>query len=170
MKNHFRAVILRKLEMEKFFVAEAKIGKGVFARAPLEPRETIFFVSGRLIDYDAARSHPTGQNSFQVGLQSYIYPLSPSSYLNHSCSPNAGLTDDIRVIALRQIAPGEEIVFDYSTSMLERDWELDCLCGSPQCRGRIRDFDRLPRSLQSKYISLGIVQKFILDEIRAPSI
>lgn len=154
--------------MEKFFVAKGRIGSGVFAKVPIEPLEPIFFVTGRLIDYTAARDHPTGENTFQIGRNSYIYPLYPSRFLNHSCAPNAGLKDDITLVALRQISPGEEITFDYSTSMLERDWEMPCQCGTPACRRLVQDFDLLPLDLQRHYISLGIVQQFILNELSLP--
>jgi hypothetical protein len=54
--------------------------------------------------------------------------------------------------------------------MLERHWELDCCCQTSQCRGRIRDFDLIPLSLQRHYLSIGVVQSFIataLEEIDA---
>ena len=63
--------------------------------------------------------------------------------------------------------PGEEIRFDYSTTMLERAWELNCACGSPRCRGLIQDFDLLPIALQTFYLRLGIVQNFIVNEIES---
>lgn len=153
--------------MEKVIVNESPLGRGVFARVPIEQGETIFFVAGKLIDFEASRT-PGGEYSIQIGEKIYVDPISPSRFLNHSCQPNAGLVDDIRLIALRQIVPNEEICFDYSTSMLERHWELDCLCGSENCRRVIRDFDLLPTPIQRHYISLGIVQSFILKEIGAP--
>ena len=58
-----------------------------------------------------------------------------------------------------------EIVFDYSTTMLERHWELDCGCKSQHCRLRIRDFDLIPATLQRHYLSLGIVQSFIVSAL-----
>ena len=38
--------------------------------------------------------------------------------------------------ATRDVAPGDEITFDYCTS---NDWPQDwtCACGAPACRGRI---------------------------------
>lgn len=151
---------------EKIYVSESQIGRGVFAKLPLQPREIIFYMNGKLIDFEKSIDH-MGEYSVQIGPQSYVDPISPARYLNHSCAPNAGFVDDISLIALRPIACGEEIRFDYSTTMLERHWELDCSCGAAACRGRIRDFDFIPPDLQDYYLELGVVQSFILEEVAA---
>lgn len=151
----------------KVYVSESNLGQSVFAKTRLEPRETIFYLTGRLIDFDEAVSIPQGEYSVQIGINRYIDPWSPARYLNHSCAPNSGFVDEIRLIATRVILPGEEIRFDYSTTMLERCWELDCACGAPQCRGVIQDFDLLPIALQTYYLRLGIVQDFIVNEIES---
>lgn len=151
---------------EKIYVSESMIGRGVFAKLPLKPRELIFYMNGKLIDFEKSIAH-MGEYSVQIGAHSYVDPISPARYLNHSCAPNAGFVDDISLIALRPIAPGEEIRFDYSTTMLERHWELDCSCGAAGCRRRIQDFDLLPYDLQQHYLELGVVQSFILEEVAA---
>jgi len=151
----------------KIYVSDSALGLGVFAKVPIEPRETIFYLTGKLIRFDEAAAATHGEYSIQIGIDSYVDPYSPARYLNHSCVPNSGFVDEIRLIALRQINPGEEIRFDYSTTMLERYWELDCSCGVSQCRQRIKDFDLLPIALQTHYLRLGIVQDFIVNEIES---
>ena len=155
----------RALMSSKIYVSDSTLGQGVFANVPIEPRETIFYLTGKLIRFDEAAAATHGEYSIQIGIDSYVDPYSPARYLNHSCAPNSGFVDEIRLIALRQIKPGEEIQFDYSTTMLERYWELDCSCGVSQCRQRIRDFDLIPIALQTHYLRLGIVQDFIVNEI-----
>lgn len=150
---------------EKIYISESTLGRGVFARVPIHPKETIFYLTGKVIDFDEAVALPHEAYVIQVGIDRYIDPYSPAKFLNHSCNPNSGFVDEIRLIATRAILPGEEIRFDYSTTMRERHWELDCHCGSPQCRQRIRDFDLLPVALQTYYLKLGIVQNFIVEEI-----
>ena len=80
--------------------------------------------------------------------------------VNHGCDPNAGfLAGETVLHALRDIQPGEEIVWDYSTSIAEPGWKMACRCGSAQCRGIIRpwaelsteDRDRL-RSTALRYL------------------
>jgi hypothetical protein len=38
-----------------------------------------------------------------------------------------------------------------------------CLCGSPECRGRIAGFETLPLKLRRKYVQLGIVGSFAAE-------
>ena len=151
---------------EKVYISQSSLGLGVFARVPLVPREHIFYMNGKQIGFEQSIAH-MGEYSVQIGVKTYVDPISPARFLNHSCAPNTGFVNGISLIALDRIQPGEEIRFDYSTTMLERHWELDCECGARQCRRRIRDFDLLPDSLQDYYIRLGVVQGFILNEIAA---
>jgi len=50
--------------------------------------------------------------------------------------------------------------------MDEDDWELDCICESKNCRKKISDFKHLPKAIQQKYIKLGIVPKYILENLK----
>lgn len=71
------------------------------------------------------------------------------------------------MVVLRRIAASEEIRFDYSTTMWEGIWHLDSRCGSSRCRGVISDFPLLPMELQTSYLRLGIVQRFIVERLGA---
>jgi hypothetical protein len=67
-------------------------------------------------------------------------------YMNHSCEANSmspGLWP--MEIAVRDVAPGEQLTSDYGALNLERSFT--CLCGKPACRGTVRpeDFDRYAR-------------------------
>ena len=58
-------------------------------------------------------------------------------FINHSCDPNCETEDDndhIYVVAIRDIAAGEELTYEYNLYDSE-DEEGDCHCGAPQCRG-----------------------------------
>lgn len=58
------------------------------------------------------------------------------AYLNHSCDPNCEI-DEIKervwILALRDIAAGEELLWDYN--LYDDDDPAPCHCGSPKCRG-----------------------------------
>ncbi len=71
-------------------------------------------------------------------------------WINHSCEPNVLSTCWEFDVAVRDIAAGEEITNDYSTLNLEYD--LDCLCAAPTCRGVIRasDFEDLADSMDQQ--------------------
>jgi SET domain-containing protein len=65
----------------------------------------------------------------------------PINFINHSCEPNAGYDGRDQIVALRQIAAGEEIRMDYGTYSFSFDHEFKCTCGSVLCRGRVRGTD-----------------------------
>lgn len=105
-------------------------------------------------------------NYVQIGFDLYIYPFPPALYLNHACDPNTGVRDGTEVVALKGVEAGTELTFDYSTSMAEDAWEMDCACGAAGCRRRIRDFKYLPRELQLYYIERGVVGDFCVEDAR----
>ena len=58
-------------------------------------------------------------------------------YINHSCSPNAEARfeqGEVWIVALRDIAVGEEITFNYSYD-LEDYKNHPCYCGASTCTG-----------------------------------
>jgi hypothetical protein len=72
--------------------------------------------------------------------------------------------DRVAQIALRDIAAGEELTFDYSTTMSGDDWTMACTCGSPLCRGTIAEFTKLPASLRKRYRKLRIVPAYVVAD------
>lgn len=148
----------------KIELKECKHGKGLFATETIQEGELIFFVNGRIVTYEEGLRLPCGgDHSVQIGPDLYVDPQYPSKYINHSCEPNAGIRDDLSVVAIRRIEPGDEVTFDYSTCILERAFRLKCECGEANCRGWIGDFDELSEETKLKYIRLGVVQPFIMD-------
>jgi hypothetical protein len=72
-----------------------------------------------------------------------------SRWINHACDPNTDVDTqwepgDRRIrawwVALREIAPGEELTYDYAFAA---DVAEPCSCGSPRCRGLIVDPDEI---------------------------
>ena len=58
-------------------------------------------------------------------------------FINHSCDPNCETEEiDSRIFirAIRDIAAGEELVYEYHLYDSDDD-NADCYCGTPQCRG-----------------------------------
>jgi hypothetical protein len=58
-------------------------------------------------------------------------------FINHCCDPNCETEDDdgrIFVLALRDIAAGEELTYEYHLYDSD-DAEGDCYCGAENCRG-----------------------------------
>jgi hypothetical protein len=141
-----------------FAVQNCQTGRGVFATDTIPTGSLIMNYTGPLLKY-ADTSATT--LALQIGPDLYIGESGQADdFVNHSCDPNSGLRingTDVRLIAIREIKTAEQITFDYSTTMDEDDFEFDCLCGSPKCRGKIRDFKHLPTALRTHYASLGVV-------------
>ncbi|HSQ29056.1 MAG TPA: SET domain-containing protein-lysine N-methyltransferase [Gemmatimonadaceae bacterium] len=66
-------------------------------------------------------------------------------FINHSCDPNCdAVIDDGRIWieTIRDVAPGEELAYDYAYELEERHTpaakrQYPCSCGSAKCRGTI---------------------------------
>lgn len=147
------------------FIDQCNLGLGLFASRNIKRGETIFVFSGRVISDEEGKISP---NPIQIGTHLYIDPEQGwGRFINHSCQPNVGIVKNNIVIALQNISFRTEIRFDYSTTMLERHWTMECFCGAPQCRKIIKDFDLLPLKLQQYYLKLGIVQDFIVEHVKS---
>ena len=72
-------------------------------------------------------------------------------FMNHSCKPNAIVTNGLQVVALKPIYADEEILMDYSTTEIDPYWSMPCTCNSPSCRQRILPFHLLPLELRRIY-------------------
>ena len=148
------------------------LGKTVVALRNFRNGEEIMEFSGPQVKAEEipALQKPEDDRYLQIGRDLYLGASGGfDDFFNHSCCPNAGLVEkDERffLTAIEEIPAGEEILWDYSTYMDERDWEMGCLCGEKICRGVIRDFCFLPEALRNKYLHLGIVPKFIADQYR----
>lgn len=151
-----------------FYLDRTFCGWGLFAARHFVPGEFILEFSGRLISQ--AQTLELGSFSMypqQIGLDAYIDCQPPAAFLNHSCSPTAGMSGDRHLRALRALSPGHEITFDYSCSMWgDADGGLPCLCGSPHCRGRIDNFESLPRAVQAQRLASGQVSAYIIAELQ----
>ena len=128
-------------------------GKGVFAVAPIAEGETIIEYVGEIISWkEAQRRHPHDPKDpnhtfyFHIDEDRVIDALhggNSSRWINHSCKPNCEADEQegrVFIKALRNIAEGEELSYDYGLIIDERytpavKKRFACRCGAPQCSG-----------------------------------
>lgn len=128
-------------------------GRGVFATRALAEGEQIIEYKGEVIDWEEAmRRHPhdpTDPNHtfyFHLDNGEVIDGAvrgNSARWINHACAPNCEAQEDdgrIFIHALRDIAAGEELFFDYRLILDGRHTakvkkEYACRCGAPSCRG-----------------------------------
>ncbi|PPU92629.1 SET domain-containing protein [Xanthomonas albilineans] len=135
-------------------------GNGVFALVPLKQGERIIEYKGRLrthaeVDRDDAGDVETGHTFLFTLSDEYVidanYEGNDARWINHSCAPNCEAViveaegkdrrkDKVVIEALRDIAPGEELTYNYGIVLAERHtprlkkvWA--CRCGAINCTG-----------------------------------
>ena len=71
-----------------------------------------------------------------------------AAFINHSCDPNCEpdeIDGRIWIIALRDIAAGEELTYDYNLYDGDEDDQSPCSCGARSCRGTLFSPEELQR-------------------------
>lgn len=125
--------------------ADGKGGRGLFAIEPIAEGEQVVVFGGEVITRQQVLrlSAKHLRSTIQVAEDLYLYSHhdGPGDWVNHSCAPNAGLSGQIVLVALRDIEPGEEICFDYATCDGTSYDEFECSCGASDCRGRVTGDD-----------------------------
>ena len=89
----------------------------------------------------------------------------PGDSINHSCEPNCGMRNATTIVAMRDIAVGEELTFDYAMSDASDYDEFDCNCGTTLCRGHVRADDWQLDTLRHRY--KGFFSPYIQRKIDA---
>jgi hypothetical protein len=120
----------------KLELREGPGGRGLFVREPIAAGEPLLRFEGPLGDKPTRMSVQIG-----VGRHVYIAPDAPEQFVNHACEPNGGLEfPSFTLIALRPLAVGEEVTFNYLTSEWDMGAPFQCTCGAPRCFGMIRGY------------------------------
>lgn len=133
-----------------------KGGFGLFACQPIAAGELLAMWGGQVVTTEQLEELPVERQThgIQVDEDLYLVPAvhgDPSDYFNHSCDPNSGLNSPISLVAIRDIAVGEESCFDYAMSDSSDYDEFECHCGAPNCRKRITGRDWMNPELQQRY-------------------
>ncbi|MGA7218271.1 MAG: SET domain-containing protein-lysine N-methyltransferase [Candidatus Sulfotelmatobacter sp.] len=111
----------------------------------------------RIIEYTGPRiSAEEADRRYEGAPRTYLYGLGDgkiiidgegiAAYLNHSCEPNCEI-DEIKgrafIFAIRDIAPGEELLWDYN--LYDDEDPAPCHCGALKCRGTMYSRDWLAK-------------------------
>lgn len=146
----------------KLAVRQGTHGRGVFAEEPIAEATLIIRFTGPLLRHAETTAHTL---ALQIGPDLYIGASGGlDDFINHSCEPNAGFRIEGTIAdlyAIRNIAAGEEILFDYSTTLDEDDFTMACRCGRPSCRKLIGDGKYLPHDVWQRYLGLGILPEYV---------
>ncbi len=116
-------------------------GQGSFATQIIKKDEVVSVNAGLVVPIADAATYRKKMGSLR-GLQisdNFILVVgNPSEAMfNHSCEPNLGLSGPITIVAMRDIQPGEEVLFCYYFSDTHFE-AFPCTCGAPTCRKIVR--------------------------------
>lgn len=128
---------------------------GIFARAPIARDEIVAVWGGEILTRAQVDSLPERFQHYAMQVEEDFYLAGinedETNYFNHSCDPNVGLSGQMVLLALREIAPGEELCFDYATSDGSNYDEFHCECGASNCRKIVRGTDWQIPELWERY-------------------
>ncbi len=128
---------------------------GVFAREPIARDELVAMWGGEIVTRENFDALPDRLRRLSIQVEEDLFMVAtsegPGDYVNHSCDPNCGLSGQIGLVAMRDIAPAEEITFDYAMSDGSAYDEFECHCGAPNCRHVVRGSDWRNPALWEKY-------------------
>jgi len=128
-------------------------GYGVVALRRFRAGERITFGDGVVFtedddfddEYALILNNPAGEDLPAV----YYDLIDQTRWINHSCDPNSSVDSSWDPVAgmfttwwqaVRDIAPGEEITYDYAFA---GHLAVPCNCGTDRCRGLIVDPDEI---------------------------
>ena len=150
-------------------------GSGVFAEDPIRQGELIHRMGGRRVSLIRCIAEIVTRSiriDDPLPIQKYKYLILDefSILFNHCCQANAGVANEVDLVALTNISPGEEITFDYSMtvrpSLYTTFWKMHCNCGAPLCRKKIGDVRSVPLQHLQRYLNAGALQDFILASLK----
>jgi hypothetical protein len=110
---------------------------GVFARSAFEPGEIVLrWDMSRLISKEECALLPDRERQYThpFDAERMIVIQPPERFVNHSCNNNT-VVRNFCDVAIRCIAPGEEITSDYSSD--GSGSQFICSCGFENCRGEL---------------------------------
>lgn len=121
-----------------------EIGVGVFATCRI-PKGTIVVIRDQYDICLAQEEYSRLPQPVQASMETYMYhdkcgnlilSWDHARYMNHSCNSNTMMTDYSVEIAIRDIAPGEEVTTEYGLLNIQEPYIIHCRCDG--CRNHLR--------------------------------
>lgn len=116
-------------------------GYGVYAGEVIEAGQRVVQYIGRRLTKKESEQLEDTTYLFELNSRYDIDGKNIVRYINHSCDPNCEVEivrGQIWIRAIRRIAEGEELFYNYSYEM-EEAMDYPCGCGADRCVGFILD-------------------------------
>ncbi|MCY1066666.1 SET domain-containing protein [Nannocystis sp. RBIL2] len=133
----------RSVASPKIELRTTDLGRGVFATEAIAAGELLIAVAHVFVAEAGQYTIQLDDDRHQAGTGEI------DDFLNHACEPNAALdAERLCFVAVRPLASGDEVTFNYLTSEWDMAAAFECRCGAQRCFGTIRGFRHLSREQQ----------------------
>lgn len=157
--------------------ASAIEGRGVHAVEMIAAGEVVAVKGGHIVDGPAVAGLPEAirDSAFPIAADCFLAALTGEEYdgvlmrVNHSCEANVGMGGNVLLVAMRDIAAGEELTIDYALFLADPGFAMQCRCGTAACRGVVRGTDWMRADVLERYrgwFSWWLQQKIALTQDR----
>jgi uncharacterized protein len=140
-------------------------GNAVFAVANINKGEIIAVFDGPCYEAEGAMEMTNdpplfvARHAVQFEKHRWRDSIGIARCINHSCNPNCGIKNLFEVVAMHDIAVGEEITWDYAMTE-DSDWIMKCMCGETNCRGIVGAYSMLTEEDRKRYE--GYISQWLL--------
>lgn len=138
-------------------ILTAKHGLALIASQPIQAGEKLMAFDGQIYEWghttlNLANRPPqfTRDHCIQIGEGKSRDSTGLARYANHCCEPNCGISDLIWITAMKDIAPGTDLKWDYAMTE-DNDWRMVCSCHTSKCRKIIAGYRHLPLERREEY-------------------
>jgi len=133
-------------------------GNGVYSRSPLSRGDVIAIWGGKVFtreDVDAGRAKDHTMVAVDDGVFLGSEPqddYTSDDFMNHSCSPNIGMKDEVTLVTRSEIPIGVELTADYSLWLDNPSYVMKkrCNCRTSGCRTMVTGRDWRLAIVQSR--------------------
>ena len=132
-------------------VTENAYGKSLVAAVDVPAGVAVARFEGALVLWDAVPESEV-RHALLIDDTHWLIPHSDARYVNHACTPNCTVDDDLNIVTTVPVPAGAEFAISYNNArrsefvaspesfFWDARWSFDCACGTDNCQGRIEGY------------------------------
>ncbi len=132
-------------------VTENAYGKSLVAAVDVPAGVAVARFEGALVLWDAVPESEV-RHALLIDDTHWLIPHSDARYVNHACTPNCTVDDDLNIVTIAPVPAGAEFAISYNNArrsefvaspesfFWDARWSFDCACRTANCQGRIEGY------------------------------